>query len=168
LIRIAEDAGYDFDLLEGVVEVNSDQFDRVARKAIDLMGGSVDGKTIAIWGLTFKARTDDLRESPSLEVVNRLRAKGAKIRAFDPSVTLPLEPRRSAYLEGIEIVTDPYAACQGAEVLLLLTEWDEFKWLDFDKVADALEHPRIVDGRNLLDREALRRRGFAYRGIGRT
>jgi UDPglucose 6-dehydrogenase len=168
LIRIAEDAGYEFGLLEGVREVNSDQFDRVARKATDLVGGSVDGKTIAIWGLTFKARTDDLRESPSLEVVNRLRAQGAKIRAFDPSVTPPLDPRRSAHLDGIEIVTDPYAACEGAEVLLVLTEWDEFKWFDFDKVADALTHPRIVDGRNLLDREALRRRGFAYRGIGRT
>jgi UDPglucose 6-dehydrogenase len=168
LIRIAEDAGYEFGLLEGVREVNSDQFDRVTKKATDLVGGSVDGKTIAIWGLTFKARTDDLRESPSLEVVNRLRAQGARIRAFDPSVTPPLEPRRAAHLDGVEIVTDPYAACEGAEVLLVLTEWDEFKWLDFDKVADALTYPRIVDGRNLLDREALRRRGFSYRGIGRT
>jgi UDPglucose 6-dehydrogenase len=168
LIRIAEDAGYEFGLLEGVREVNSDQFERVAEKAVDLADGSVEGKTIAIWGLTFKARTDDLRESPSLEVVNRLRVKGAKIRAFDPSVAPPLAPRRAAQLEGIEIVTDPYAACEGASVLLVLTEWDEFKWLDFDKVADALEHRRIVDGRNLLDREALRRRGFDYRGIGRT
>jgi UDPglucose 6-dehydrogenase len=168
LVRIAEDAGYDFDLLEGVVGVNAEQFDRVANKAVELAEGSVDGKSIAVWGLTFKARTDDLRDSPSLEVIGRLRAKGAKVRAFDPSVTLPLEPRRAAYLDGVEIVTDPYAACAGAEVLLVLTEWDEFKWLDFDKVADALAAPRIVDGRNLLDREALRRRGFEYRGIGRT
>jgi UDPglucose 6-dehydrogenase len=109
-----------------------------------------------------------MRESPSLEVVNRLRATGAIDRAFDPSVTPPLEPRRAKDVDGIEIVTDPYAACADAEVLLVLTEWDEFKWLDFDKVADAMAHPRIVDGRNLLDREALRRRGFDYRGIGRT
>ena len=168
LIRIAEDAGYAFDLLEGVVEVNDDQFGRVAKKAVDLVGGSVEGKMLAVWGLTFKARTDDLRESPSLEVINRLRAQGARIRAFDPSVTPPVEPRRAKELDGIEVVTDPYAACLDAEVLLVLTEWDEFKWLDFDKVADALAHPRIVDGRNLLDREALRRRGFEYRGIGRT
>jgi UDPglucose 6-dehydrogenase len=168
LVRIAEDAGYAFGLLEGVVEVNSDQFDRVANKAAELADGSVDGKTIAVWGLTFKARTDDLRDSPSLEVVQRLQGKGAKVRAFDPSVSLPLDARRAADLEGIDVVTDPYAACEGAAVLLVLTEWDEFKWLDFDKVAAALDSPRIVDGRNLLDREALRRRGFEYRGIGRT
>ena len=82
LIRIAEDAGYEFDLLEGVVGVNSDQFDRVAKKAVDLAGGTVDGKTIAVWGLTFKARTDDLRESPSLEVINRL---ARKAHAFERS-----------------------------------------------------------------------------------
>ncbi|MEY2452955.1 MAG: UDPglucose 6-dehydrogenase [Acidimicrobiaceae bacterium] len=168
LIRIAEDAGYEFGLLEGVREVNSEQFDRVANKAIELVGGSVEGKAIAVWGLTFKARTDDLRESPSLEVISRLQAKGADVRAFDPSVVPPLDARRAAVLDGIEIVVDPYAACAGAEVLLVLTEWDEFRWLDFDKVAEALAQPRIIDGRNLLDREALRRRGFEYRGIGRT
>jgi UDPglucose 6-dehydrogenase len=168
LIRIAEDAGYDFDLLEGVVGVNAEQFDRVATKAVELAGGSVDGKVVAVWGLTFKARTDDLRESPSLEIVRRLKERGAKIRAFDPSVSIPLTSRAKAFLDGIDIVTDPYAACTDAEVLIVLTEWDEFKWLDFDKVADALAHPRVVDGRNILDREALRRRGFEYRGIGRT
>ena len=168
LIRIAEDAGYDFDLLEGVVGVNNEQFDRVATKAVDLVGGSIEGKQVAVWGLTFKARTDDMRDSPSIEITNRLRGLGAKIRAFDPSITPPVTGRRAADVEGIEIAADPYAACSGAEVLLVLTEWDEFKWLDFDKVADALKHPRIVDGRNLLDREALRRRGFEYRGIGRT
>jgi UDPglucose 6-dehydrogenase len=168
LIRIAEDAGYSFDLLEGVVEVNDEQFDRVARKAIELAGGSVDGVQLAVWGLTFKARTDDLRDSPSLSIVRRLLEKGAKIRAFDPSITPPVEARKHETLEGIEIAGDPYAACEGAEVLLLLTEWDEFKWLDFDKVGELLAAPRIVDGRNLLDREALRRRGFVYQGIGRV
>src|SRR3954465_9458061 len=168
LIRIAEDAGYDFDLLEGVVGVNEEQFDRVTEKAIELAGGSDDGKKVAVWGLTFKARTDDLCDSPSLEIVKRLKAPGATIQASDPSVSQPLTTRQAADLGGIEIASDPYAACAGAEVVLLLTEWDEFKWLDFDKVADALQHPRIVDGRNLLDREALRRRGFEYRGIGRT
>ncbi|HEX2383975.1 MAG TPA: nucleotide sugar dehydrogenase [Acidimicrobiales bacterium] len=168
LIRIAEDAGYSFDLLEGVVEVNDEQFDRVAGKAIELVGGSVEGVQVAVWGLTFKARTDDLRESPSLSIVERLRDKGAKIRAFDPSISPPVEPHKAARLEGIEIASDPYSACEGAEVLVLLTEWDEFKWLDFDKVAESLASLRIVDGRNLLDREALRRRGFVYQGIGRV
>ena len=120
-----------------------------------------------MWGLTFKARTDDLRDSPSLEIVKRLREQGAIVRAFDPSVSPPLEERRAAQLEGVELMIDPYAACADAEVLLVLTEWDEFRWLDFDKVASAMAAPRVVDGRNLLDREALRRRGFAYKGIGR-
>ena len=167
LIHIAEDAGYDFELLAGVVDVNEAQFDRVAAKAVELVGEALDGKVVGVWGLTFKARTDDLRDSPSLEIVRRLREQGAIVRAFDPSVTPPLDDRRARQLEGIELMVDPYAACADAAVLLVLTEWDEFRWLDFDKVASVMAAPRVVDGRNLLDREALRRRGFAYKGIGR-
>jgi UDPglucose 6-dehydrogenase len=167
LIRIAEDAGYDFGLLQGVVDVNDDQFGRIVEKAIDLVGGSVDGVTIAVWGLTFKARTDDLRDSPALAITARLRAAGAHVKAFDPSISPPVTDRRAAMLEGIELAADPYAACEGAAVLLVLTEWDEFRWLDFDKVGDALQGRNVVDGRNLLDREALRRRGYTYLGVGR-
>ncbi|MBA2497599.1 MAG: nucleotide sugar dehydrogenase [Acidimicrobiia bacterium] len=167
LVRIAEDAGYDFGLLKGVISVNIEQFERVAEKAVDLAGGSVDGVTLAVWGLTFKARTDDLRDSPSLSVISRLRAMGARIRAYDPSIELPLTDRRLGMLEGLELAADPYAACEGAAVLLVLTEWDEFRWLDFDKVGDAMAARRVVDGRNLLDREALRRRNFTYSGVGR-
>jgi UDPglucose 6-dehydrogenase len=167
LISIAEEAGYDFDLLRGVVAVNEQQLDRVAEKAVALAGGSLRGKKVAVWGLTFKARTDDLRESPSLAVIKRLRAAGAAVRAFDPTVSNPVDPRKAGVLEGIEVVDDPYAACEGAEVLLVLTEWEEFRWLDFDKVGDSMASRRIVDARNLLDRDAMRRKGFAYEGIGR-
>jgi len=160
LVRIAEDAGYDFDLLDGVVTVNEEQFERVAQKIVEIAGGSVEGKRIGAWGLTFKARTDDLRESPALEILRRLAAQGAEIRAFDPSQPGPLE--------GIEVVDDPYAAVEGADVLAVLTEWDEFRWLDIDKVADAMATRKVVDARNLLDRAALLRRGFDYRGIGRS
>lgn len=160
LARIAEDAGYDFHFLKGVLAVNEEQFDRVADKIERLAGGSVDGKRVAVWGLTFKARTDDLRESPSLEVIARLRQRGAHVVAYDPAVHHDLE--------GIEVVSDPYAPCDGAEVLAVLTEWDEFRWLDFDKVHGLMAAPRIVDGRNLLDAAALKRRGFAYDGIGRS
>ncbi|MDQ3293523.1 MAG: hypothetical protein M3527_03615 [Actinomycetota bacterium] len=169
LVRIAEDAGYDFELLKGVIAVNDEQFDRVAEKAVELIGGPVEGVPVAVWGLTFKARTDDLRDSPALQIVQRLRKLGARIQAYDPSIVdgKP-DPKWTKALDGIEIAADAYAACQGAAVLLVLTEWDEFRWLDFDKVGDALAARRIVDGRNILDREALRRRDFAYAGIGRV
>jgi UDPglucose 6-dehydrogenase len=160
MVRIAEDAGYDFNLLKGVVSVNEEQLNRVADKVVELAGGSVQGKRVGAWGLTFKARTDDLRESPSLEVLGRLRERGAEIRAFDPAV--------KHALEGIEVVDDPYAAVEGAEVLVVLTEWDEFRWLDVDKVAGLMAARNVVDARNLLDRAALARRGFEYRGIGRS
>ena len=93
LVRIAEDAGYDFDLLKGVITVNEEQFERVVDKIERVAGGSVEGKTVAVWGLTFKARTDDLRDSPSLEIIRRLRARGAVVQAYDPSVEEPGDPR---------------------------------------------------------------------------
>jgi len=159
LVRIAEDAGYDFGLLKGVIQVNDEQVERVTTKVERMAGGPLDGAVIAVWGLTFKARTDDLRSSPSLEVIRRLRDRGAVVQAFDPTV------RRQ--LDGIEVRDDPYAACDGAAVLVVLTEWDEFRWVDFGKVRDALARPVIVDARNLLDPAALRRQGFTYEGVGR-
>ncbi|MGD9755204.1 MAG: UDP-glucose/GDP-mannose dehydrogenase family protein [Acidimicrobiia bacterium] len=160
LIAIAENHGYDFHLLRGVVEVNNEQFARVADKVLKAAGGDPQDRKIAVWGLTFKARTDDLRESPSLEIISRLVGAGAQVRAYDPAI--------EKQLPGIEVVTDPYAACEGADVLVVLTEWDEFKWLDMDKVREVMATPRIVDARNHLDRSALLRRGFTYQGIGRS
>lgn len=167
LIRIAEDAGYDFDLLKGVIRVNDEQFERTAAKVVRMAGGSVDGVRIAVWGLTFKANTDDRRDSPSLEVVSRLVEQGALVRAYDPAVT-EAGDGDAPDLQHIEVADDPYAAAEGAEVLVVLTEWDELKWLDLDKVRDAMASPRILDGRNLLDRSALLRRGFTFEGIGRA
>jgi UDPglucose 6-dehydrogenase len=158
LVRIAEDAGYDFSLLKGVIAVNEEQYARVAAKAARLAGGSLQGATVALWGLTFKARTDDLRSSPSLEVASRLRARGAKVQAYDPTVTGPLE--------GLDVRTDPYTACEGASVLVVGTEWDELRWLDFDKVGALMANKAVVDARNLLEPATLRRAGFAYEGIG--
>jgi len=160
LVRIAEDAGYDFSLLKGVIAVNEEQYERVVDKAERLAGGSLQGAVVALWGLTFKARTDDLRASPSLEVASRLVARGAWVRAYDPTVKRPLD--------GLEVVADPYAACEGASVLVVGTEWDEFRWADFDKVAGLMSRPAVVDARNLLEPVALRRLGFAYEGIGLT
>jgi UDPglucose 6-dehydrogenase len=163
LVRIAEDAGYEFDLLRSAMAVNEQQFDRVAGKVRTLVGGDLQGRRVAFWGLTFKARTDDRRESPALHIARRLLEAGAVVVAHDPTVAdgpLDEEP-------GIEAVADPYAACEGADVLVVMTEWDEFRWLDFDKVASVMAEPRVIDTRNLLERAALVRRGFHYEGLGR-
>jgi UDPglucose 6-dehydrogenase len=159
LVRIAEDAGYDFELLKGVIVVNEQQIERIIGKIEQAAGGSVAGKVIGAWGLTFKARTDDLRESPSLAILSALSRRGAVVRAFDPTV--------ERQLPGIEVLPDPYAVCDGADVLAVLTEWDEFRWLDLDKVASLMVGHEIVDARNLLDRAAARRAGFGYQGVGR-
>ncbi len=159
LVHIAESAGYSFDLLSGVITVNEDQFHRVVEKVRTAVGGSLDGVQVAVWGLTFKARTDDTRDSPALRIVALMREHGADVRAYDPAVKGPIG--------GVEPAADPYSVCDGAEVLVVLTEWDEFRWLDFDKVAGLMVAPRVVDARNLLDKPALERRGFSYAGIGR-
>jgi UDPglucose 6-dehydrogenase len=161
LVRIADEAGYDFGLLEGVIEVNDEQYERMVLKVRAAMGGELDGRTLAVWGLTFKAMTDDLRDSPALEVVGRLRRAGATVRAYDPMVGVGRAP------EGIDVGQDPYAVCAGADAVVVLTEWDEFRWLDFDKVHGLLAEPVLIDCRNLLDPAAMRRRGFMYTGVGR-
>jgi UDPglucose 6-dehydrogenase len=166
LIHTAERRGYDFRLLRGVVEVNEQQFDRIADKVVEAAGGSLAGVPVAVWGLTFKANTDDLRDSPALEIVRRLLTRGAVITAYDPAVP---PGRRANELEGVdfELRADAFAACEGARVLAVLTEWEEFRFTDLDKVKEAMSTPVVVDARNLLDRTALTRRGFAYQGVGR-
>jgi UDPglucose 6-dehydrogenase len=159
LVQIADSAGYSFDLMRGVITVNEDQFQRVAAKVRDMAGGSLEGVKVAVWGLTFKARTDDTRESPALRIVSLLADQGAVVQAYDPAVKGPAG--------GVVPAADPYSVCDGARVLAVLTEWDDFRWLDFDKVAGLMETPRVVDARNLLDRAGLERRGFSYVGIGR-
>lgn len=166
LVRIAADAGYDFALLRGVIEVNEQQFDRVAAKVAQAAGGTLDGAQVAAWGLTFKARTDDTRESPALAIIDRLQRAGARVVAYDPAISG--DPALHDRVGGVTVAADPYAACEGADVLVVLTEWDEFKWLDLDKVASAMRRPSVVDARNLLDRNRLRQHGFAYVGVGRT
>ncbi len=158
LVHIAEDAGYDFGLLKGVIAVNEAQAERTIAKAIGLAGGSIEGKTVALWGLTFKARTDDLRGSPAVEIARQLRARRARVQAYDPTVRSPLE--------GIEVCTDAYRACAGASVLVVATEWDELRWLDFAKVGDVMEKRAVLDARNLLEPAMLRRLGFVYQGVG--
>ena len=116
-----------------------------------------------MWGLTFKANTDDLRDSPAVAIADRLIAEGADVRAYDPSASDATQDR----LPTLQVVADPYEVCREADVLVVMTEWDEFRWLDFDRVAAEMTSPTIVDTRNLLDPAAMRRRGFSYVGVGR-
>jgi UDPglucose 6-dehydrogenase len=159
LVHIAESSGYPFELLRGVIAVNEEQFHRVVAKVREVAGGSLHGVKVAVWGLTFKARTDDTRDSPALRIVELLQSDGADVAAYDPAVKAPIQ--------GLEPANDPYSVCEDAQVLAVLTEWDEFRWVDFDKVANLMAAPRVVDARNVLDKPALERRGFAYMGIGR-
>jgi UDPglucose 6-dehydrogenase len=163
LLKIAKDAGYHFDLLDGVITINEEQFDRVAGKIRVAAGGNLDNKVIAVWGLTFKARTDDLRDSPALAIIRRLVGEGATVQAYDPTVEGP----KVGLPTEITIADTAYSACVGAHVLAVLTEWDEFRWLDVAKIAEAMAGRGVVDARNLLERNDWRRAGFDYQGIGR-
>ncbi|MBV8952141.1 MAG: UDP-glucose/GDP-mannose dehydrogenase family protein [Actinobacteria bacterium] len=163
LLHTAFSSGYSFSLLQGVVDVNRRQHERMVEKVSTLAGGHLEGVRIAAWGLTFKADTDDLRDSPAIAIVRRLVEQGARVCAYDPAAG----ERAAALVDGLEVVTDPYDAVRDARVLALLTEWDEFRWADFDRVRDVMEVPALLDARNLLDPVALRRRGFTYHGVGR-
>jgi UDPglucose 6-dehydrogenase len=142
----------------------------VVAKVETACGGSVDGSTVAVWGLTFKANTDDRRDSPSVEVAQRLIGLGARVQAFDPTVAVGGDDQADDVpddLSGLLLRADPYEAARGASVVVVLTEWDDFRWLDFGRILSLMAVGSIVDARNLLDPAAVRRIGFAYNGIGR-
>jgi UDPglucose 6-dehydrogenase len=162
MVKIAQDAGYDFGLLKGVITVNEQQYGRIVDKIRAAAGGTLKGKKIASWGLTFKALTDDLRDSPAVEIITRLLADGASVSVFDPTVTVA--PKG---LDAITVCSSPLEACAGADVIAVLTEWDDFRWVSPVEAASAVSVKQIVDARNLLDRSEWRRAGFEYQGIGR-
>ena len=162
LVKIAEQQGYDFALLRGVIQTNDEQYERIALKVVDVCGGSVTGKTIAAWGLTFKAHTDDLRDSPSIAILTLLHKMGATIRAYDASA------RAVEQYPWIERCSSALEACEGADALAVLTEWPEFAQVDPIAVASTLRSASVVDGRNVLNMEAWKSAGFEYRGVGRN
>ena len=163
LVKIAEGNGYDFALLRGVIQTNDEQYERIALKVVELCGGSVAGKTIASWGLTFKAGTDDLRDSPAIAILTLLHNMGAVVRAYEPSAT-------GAYkaFPWIELVGSAVEVCEGADALAVLTEWPEFSGVDANAVAAVMKSLAVVDGRNVLNPEVWKSVGFAYRGVGRS
>ncbi len=166
LLHIAGAAGYDFPLLGAVIAANEEAQERVLAKVEAAAGGSVAGTTVAAWGLTFKAGTDDRRSSPAVAVVQRLVRSGAAVRAFDPTVD-PTAAARAPDLAGVTACLSAYEACQDAVVLVVLTEWEELRSLDLEKAAGAMREPAMVDARNLFDPASARRAGFAYDAIGR-
>jgi UDPglucose 6-dehydrogenase len=171
LVRIAQDHGYNFSMMRGVIEVNDQQRSRMVDKVIRALDGHersvLSGSRVGVLGLTFKAGTDDLRDSPSIAVIRDLIHFGAEISAYDPTVVDPLHPARAAALEGITLCADPYAAAADADVVVILTEWPQFKELDMDKLSTSMAGKAIVDTRNVLDPVAVRSAGLVYDGVGR-
>ena len=162
LVSIAAENGYDFALLRGVIETNDQHYKRIADKVVEECGGSVKGKIVASWGLTFKAETDDLRDSPAIKILTVLHEAGAIIRAYDPTAKKPY----LAY-PWIEVMASPLDVCDDANALAVLTEWKEFALIDAQEVGSRLSEKMVIDGRNVLDRESWQQAGFIYRGIGR-
>lgn len=162
LTYMAEEVGAHPQLLNAVTEINSFQRKQVATKLNDLLG-DVNGKTIALLGLAFKENTDDIRESPSLDIAEALLARGAKIRAYDPVAM----QHTAKELPAITMCTDAYDAATGADAVVIGTPWNEFKQLDMERLRDLLAQPVMVDGRNMYDPARMKQLGFKYRGVGR-
>jgi UDPglucose 6-dehydrogenase len=163
LVRLAQEAGAPLRLVETVVDVNARRKARMAEKVIEACGGSVAGKTIAVLGLTFKPNTDDMRESPSLDILAALRKAEAVVRAFDPE---GMEEAKKL-LEGVEWCAGAYETMPGADALVLITEWTEFRALDMERVKALLKEPVVVDLRNIYDPAEMAAAGFRYACIGR-
>ena len=160
LIDAASAAGYDFTLLRSVVAAHDAQLARIVEKVARRV--ALDGARIALLGLAFKAGTDDTRDSPALEIARRLADAGAEVQAYDPAVP----SSAAAEAIGVAVMGDAYAACDRASALVVATEWDEFRQLDFDRIARVMAQRHVVDARNMLDRDALERSGFTYSGVG--
>lgn len=157
LIGVAEDAGYDFKLLKAVIEADEEQRRRVAAKVRMAAGGGLRGRRIAMWGVAFKAGTDDVRESPATRIARLLIEEGAEVVSYDPEAHSPDIRHADSALEAVD----------GADVLLIATEWPEFAAVDLPSVASRMRGHRIVDARNLLDPKAVRAAGLDYWGLGR-
>ncbi|HPG01886.1 MAG: UDP-glucose/GDP-mannose dehydrogenase family protein [Methylobacteriaceae bacterium] len=163
LVKTGHDAGAPLRIVETVVAINDQRKRAMARKVIAACGGSVRGKTIALLGLTFKPNTDDMRDAPSLMIIPALQDNGAKIRAYDPEGM----GQAKAMLDNVEFAQSAYAAVEGADALVLVTEWDAFRALDLTKVKTLLKFPVVVDLRNVYRPDEMERHGFTYVSIGR-
>ncbi len=158
LIHMAQASGSDVSLIEAVVAANTRHTRRIEEKIANAVGGSVLDKVVAVWGLAFKAGTNDLRSSPALKIVSSLQGHGALVRAYDPTL--------KESLDGVETFQTKEEACEGADVLLIATEWSEFSSADLTRIGELMSQRAIVDARNVISFEAARRAGFDYIGVG--
>jgi UDPglucose 6-dehydrogenase len=164
IIAVGRKAGLPLKLMRAVDEVNDDQKSVLYQKVSKHFAGDLKGKTFAVWGLAFKPRTDDIREAPALTLIDSLLAAGASVRVHDPEA---MENVKATYGSKLHYADKPYGALEGADGLVLVTEWPEFQNADFELIRRLLKTPVIFDGRNIYDEKIMAQRGFTYYGIGR-
>ena len=163
LTKTANDYGSPVRIVDTVVQVNDARKKAMADRVIKAMGGSVSGKTIGVLGLAFKPNTDDMRDAPSLDIIPALQAAGARVKAYDPESM----HEAGKMLSGVDFCDGPYHAVDGADAMVLITEWDQFRALDFDRLKKLLKTPTVVDLRNVYQPSDMKRRGFNYVSVGR-
>jgi len=162
LAYMAADKGRHPQLLHAVMEINDDRRPMTVARANEMLG-DLDGKTIGLLGLSFKPNTDDMRDAPSIDIANALLQAGARVRAYDPvamDIATPMLP-------GVNMVSDPYMLAEGCDALIVVTDWNEFKQLDLERIKKIMNQPMLLDGRNIYDPQVMLDLGFKYRGLGR-
>ena len=164
IVEIARDAGMGLKIVEAVIDVNEDRIPRMTEKIRQALGGTFQGKTVGLLGLTFKPNTDDLRESPALRIMDAMLAEGAAVRAYDP-VGIPFA--QSTPRDGVTYCGNEYEPAEGAHALVIATEWNQFRGLDLERVKGALKEPVLVDLRNVYEPAVVRGKGFRYHAVGR-
>lgn len=163
LIAIAKQYGYDFTLLKDVEAVNKEVINNIVVKAETLLDGSVMGKTIGVLGLSFKPDTDDMRDAASIPIIKKLQEKGASIQAFDP---IAMQNAKKIFTD-VAFCSDAYEVAKNVDLLIVVTEWNEFRQLDLTKVKNLMRQPVLLDGRNIYEPVAMQKLGFVYKGVGR-
>jgi UDPglucose 6-dehydrogenase len=162
LTTVADQFGVETRIVDAVIEANERQRDAMIPK-IEKLVGDLSGKKLGVLGLSFKPETDDMRESPAVDIINAVKAKGATVKAFDP---VAMDEARHC-IDGIEFADDEYDAIEGADALIIITEWNQFRALDMERVKQLLKAPKIADLRNIYEPEDMREMGFEYVGVGR-
>ncbi|MEZ0370167.1 MAG: UDP binding domain-containing protein, partial [Candidatus Sericytochromatia bacterium] len=164
-VKIVEDFGYEFNLLRAVQEINLHQRARFVEKVRDALEGQLEHRHLAVLGLSFKPNTDDIREAPSLDILEALLAAGATISVYDP---VAMKNVNALLGDRVDYAKDPYQACHNADAALFLTEWQEFAFLNLPRLKQELRQPVVIDGRNIFDPLKMRQLGFRYASMGQS